>query len=322
MSTVLTGETLAAGLVATFENTYRQSYDGVEPDLGDVMQINVPAATRTVTYAFRETMPYPERRAIGDAIPEESTGSKSFSVTNHEYAKRVSWYRRDRTDNQIGSLEADAAALGRNFASLDSRVLFELITGTAELLPAIPNAPDGVGFFSATDGDGADRFNVSGGNTFTKAGTTAAQITADFHKALGIFDQFQNTKGEPFFEASTASTSYTIYAPADLRENFTGAFKAELIQGSSAAPSNTIIASGENVRLVFTMRLAGTGDWVIFRNDAPVKPTFSQQRAPIRAISATEENSDRARTEGIESVQFHVEKGWGLNVPFGAIKIT
>lgn len=322
MSKVLNGPALAAGLVSTFEKTYAQSYDGVVADLSSVMQIDVPAATRTVTYAYRETMPYPERRDIGDPIPEEGTKAISFSVANHEYAKRIKWNRRDRTDNMVGDLRAEAGAAARNFASLDSRVLFELITGTAELLPAIPNAPDGVGFFSATDGDGAARFGVSGGNTFTKAGTTAANITADFHKALGLFDQYQNKKGEPFFEASTAATGYTIYAPSDLRENFTGAFKAELIQGSSAAPSNTIIASGESVRLVFTSRLAGLDDWVIFRNDTPVKPTFSQLRQPLRAIDATEANSDRARTDGIESVQFQIEKGWGLNVPFGAIKIT
>lgn len=322
MSTILTGNTLAAGLVSTFQGTYEQTYKGVLQDLGNVMQLDVPATTRTVTYAAHETMPYPERRELADPIAEESTGAIQFSVTNHEYSKRIAWRRRDRTDNQIGDLFGKAASLGGNFASLDSRVLFEFITGTAELVPSIPNAPDGVGPYSATDGDGADRFGFSGGNTFTKAGTTAANITADFHKAIGVFEQFQNTKGEPFFESSSTGVTYTIYAPSDLRENFIGAFKAELIQGSSAAPSNTIIASGENIRLVFTSRLAGTADWVIFRDDAPVKPFFSQLRQPLRSVTATEENSDRARTDGVESVQFATEKGYGINIPFGTIKIT
>lgn len=320
--TVLSGNTLAAGLIATFENTYRQTYDGVLPDLQRVMQIDVPAATRTVNYAMHDTAPYPSRVELGDPVTEEVFQSKNMSVTNYEYVTFINWYRRDRTDNQIGDLMGHATSAGGHFASLDSRVLIEIATGSLELLPAAPLAPDGVALFSATDGDGAARFGVTGGNIESGAGTSAANITTDWHSVLGRFDAFENTKGQPYFEASKQGTTYTIYAPSDLRAAFIGAFNVELIQGTQAAPSNTIIASGENLRLVFTPRLNGTNDWLVFRDDAPVKAVFSQLRQPLRSFTATEENSDIARKSGVESVKFTCEKGWGVNTPFAAIKVA
>lgn len=319
---VKSGQTLAAGLVATFQNTYRQTYDGVLPDLRRVMQVDVPAATRTVTYALHDTPPYPKRQELGDPVTEQVFQSKQMSVTNYEYSVLIPWYRRDRTDNQIGDLMGHASSAAQNYASLDSRALIEIATGSLDLLPAAPTSPDGAGLFSATDGDGNDRFSVSNGNIEGGAGTSAANITTDWHSVLARFDAMKNTKGQPFFESSSASTTFTIYAPSDLRAAFIGAFKAELIQGSSAAPSNTIIASGEQVRLVFTTRLDGTNDWLVFRDDAPVRAVFSQLRQPLRSFTATEENSDVARKSGIESVKFTMEKGWGVNVPYAAVQVT
>ena len=319
---VLSGNTLAAGIISRFESTYRQSYQGELEDLGNCMELAVPAATRTVTYAMHDTPAYPSRQELGDPVKREGFQSKTMSVTNYEYSAMIPWYRRDRTDNQVGDLMGHAAQAAMHYLSLDSRALIEIATGTLDLLPAAPTAPDGVGLYSTTDGDSANRFGVSNGNIEGGAGTSAANITTDWHSVLARFDAFQNPKGQPFFPVSRRGTTYTIYAPSDLRAAFIGSFNAELIQGSSAAPSNTIIASGENIRLVFTPRLSGTNDWLVFRNDVTVKPVFGQVRQPLRTFIATDENSDEARNSGIESVKFTAEMGWGINVPFGTIKVT
>ena len=319
---VLSGNTLAAGIIARFENTYRQSYQGELADLGNCMELAVPAATRTVTYAMHDTAPYPSRQELGDPVKREAFQSKTMQVTNYEYSAFINWYRRDRTDNQVGDLMGHAATAAMHYMSLDSRALIEMATGTLDLLPANPTAPDGAILYSTTDGNAAARFGVSNGNIEGGAGVTAANITTDWHSVLARFDAFQNTKGQPFFPVSTSGTTYTIYAPSDLRAVFIEAFKAQLIQGTAAAPSNTIIASGENIRLVFTPRLSGTNDWLVFRNDVPVKPVFGQVRQPLKTFVSTEENSDEARNTGIEGVKFTAEMGWGINVPFGTIKVS
>jgi len=321
-NTVLAGEVLARGLVGIFENTYKQLDQGGLPDLDRAMQRDVPADARDFTVAMYDTAPYPQRQELGDSVNEEGFQSKSASVTINEFSVLIPWYRRDRTDGQVGSLDGQSSLAANNFFSLDSRAMIEMATGTLDLLTAVPNAPDGVGPYSSTDGDGENRFEVSGGNIETGQGVTAANITTDWHSVLSRFDAFKNTKGQPFFAASTMGTTYTIYAPSDMRAAFIGAFNAELIQGTAAAPSNTIIASGENVRLIFTPRLNGTNDWLVFRDDVPVKPFASWLRQPISSYFAHAGNSDKARTEGKESLNLTCEKGYSVNVPFGTIKVT
>ena len=158
---VLTGATLAAGLRSDFMDAWKQDYDGVLKNLGDVMSLGIASDKRIELYAARRTMPYPERWDYGDPIPEEGTDSKAWNVTNYRYAKRVPWLRDDRMDNQVGDLRGDAQNLGSHFASLPSKFLIEVMTASPSLLPAIPNAPDEVALYNTVDETGAARFGVT-----------------------------------------------------------------------------------------------------------------------------------------------------------------
>lgn len=324
---ILSGSTLAAGIRDDFDRTYQPTFDGVLRQLGRVMQMDVPLNHRTETFGMHETIAYPERYDEGnEAIPMEGTSSNSFTVTAKSFGKRVRWRRIDRVDNKVGDLRAKAQMLGGHFASLDSRVFAEFLNNSASLLPAIPNAPDGAALFSTTNGASAARFGRTGGNIVTGTGvTTSSQVEADFFSALDAFAQFQDKKGQPYYEADAGSSSYTIFAASADRKVVTQALKADVVHSvqatTGAGVSNVIIASGESVTVVFTARLA-TGDWYIFRDDAPVKAVFSGVREPLRFAEATEDNSDEARTSGIEYVQWSVRKAYGLNVPFAAIKVN
>lgn len=324
-SVILSGNTLAAGLRADFDRTYQQSYAGVEASLGTMMELNIPSDKRTELYALHRTMPYPERWDLGSPIPTEGTDSLTYSVTNYRYAKAIEWERDDRMDNQIGDLFAKASRLGENFASLDSRIFIELLTGTASLLPAIPNAPDGAALYASTAG-GAARFGLSGGNIETGGGVaTTAAIISDFFDSIERFGGFQNTKGQPFFEPDVASSEYVVYFNVANTEIFTQSFKTvavhSVVSTTGARVDNVILASGVQVRLVPTQRITDN-DWFIFRTDAPVRPLFCQQREGLRQSVATEENSDVARNTGVESIQFVVRKGYGVNVPFATVKVN
>jgi len=322
---IRTGETLVAGIRSDFWNTYHSDFDGVLQNLGNVMLLGVTSDKRTEIYGLRKSMPYPELWPLGDPIPEEGTDSVQFSVTNFRYAKRIKWQRDDRSDNLVGDLMGEARSLATNFLSLPSRFFIEVVEGSASLLPAIPNAPDGAALYAAQDGGSSDRFGVSGGNIVSASGVTAANIIADFFSAVTRMAQFQNSKGQPYFEPDVSNESYTIYAPVTLTQAFTEAFQGPLVHSvvatTGAAISNAVMVSGVNVTFRFTSRLT-TNDWYVFRNDAPVKAVFLQEREPIREASATEANSDHARTTGEEYVQFVSRLGVGVNVPFATCKVN
>lgn len=323
--TILTGNTLAAGLRSDFQETYRPIYDGVEKELGSVMALDIPTQHLTETFAYRESLPGPALWLRGDPMPEGGLGSKSYTVTHFDYARRVTWHRNDRHDNRIGDLYADARMLGGRFARLDSKAFIEILTGTASLLPAIPTCPDGAALFATTAG-GVNRFGVSSGNLLTGTGVaTAAAIMTDFYSAITQFDKFQDTTGEPYYEPDAMGASYVVYFGVGNRKLFSDAFKLNLvhsvISSTGAAISNTILADGINVRLVATSRITDN-DWFVFREDAPVKAIASTLLEPLREEEATADNSDVSRDSGLEYVQFVVRKGYLCNIPIGAIKVN
>ena len=319
--TVLSGETLAAGIRSDFEKTYRTAYDGVEKNLGRVMQIDVPQAHLVETFGYRDSLPMPALWRRGSPIPTGSVASKSYTVTAFDYAQSIRWHRNDRNDNKVGDLYADAQMLGGMFARLDSVAFAEILTNTASLLPSIPNAPDGQALFY-----GSTRFGHASGNIVSGGGVASAQaILTDFYAGVARFNAFQGTNGQPFFEPNMESASYTIFAGSANQELFMQAFRAELIHsvrsstGAGVTPSS--IASGESVTLNFTSRISDN-DWFVFREDAPVKAIASTLREPLRMAEEHEQNSDTSRRTGEESIQFALRKGYVVNQPFGAIKIN
>lgn len=318
-ATILTGSALAEGIRSNFDLAYQGVTAGVEKELGMVMG-RTGSDGRQETYGMHESMPGPALRRIGDPIAEEGTGTKSFSVVNYEFARRVPWYRRDRTDNRIANLFVKATDVGRKFGMLDSRVFIGYMTGNAVLVPTVPNAPDGLALYAA------NRFGVSGGNIITGTGVaTAAAIEADFWNAVELFGEFQDTKGDPYYEADVESPTYVVYFKMGNWKVWADALKAtalhSVVSSTGAAIPTTVNVGNFKIRMVPTQRITDN-DSFIFRSDAPVPAIFAQDRQPLRSVVATEDNSDVARTDGKEYVDFHLERGYGINVPYQTVKIN
>lgn len=322
---VLAGNVLAEGIRNQFDMSYTGVTAGLEMDLGMVMD-RTGSDGRQETYGIHESMPGPALRRLGDPIAEKGFETKQFSVVNQEYARRIPWYRRDRTDNRVANLFTKAADMGRKFGMLDSRVFIGFLTGTAVLVPAVPNAPDGAPLYSATDGASADRFGVSGGNIISGSGVaSAAAIEADFWNAVERFIEFKDTNGDPYFEAAVEAPTYCVYFNVQNWKLWADALKAtaihSVLSSTGAAVPTTVTVGNFKIRMCPTQRITDN-DAFVFRSDAPVKPVFAQDRQPLRSVIATEDNSDVARDTGKEYVQFHVERGFGINVPFGTVKIN
>lgn len=315
---------LAAGLRGDFWDTYSKTYEGLKPVLSNFMQLDVPSDKLAETYGYFGAAPYPRRWVRGEGISTKAFKGYSWQVANKDYALRVDWHKNDRQDDQTKSLFERAQDAGRNFATMDERVLVQLATGATDLdmLDALPNAPDGVGLYSATDGDGAARFGITGGNIVTGTGVaTSEAIRVDLFTAIVRAMGFLDTEGQPLFDPSTVLKGISILFGVANFKIFNEAFKQMFTVQSSVAPTNIILDAAINVSLFPTPRITDN-DWFVFFNGAPKKPIFSQLRQPIKEFFADMNNSDECRAHGKEYLQWDCRRGYGVALPYGTVKVN
>lgn len=333
-NSILAGNLLTAGLRADFWDTYHTETPVVEADLADVVNQNIPSDKIEEFYAYLESSPYPARWDRGAGIPTKAMRSVGFSVVNFDWARRVPWHVNDRNDDQTKSLFEMAQGAGRNWASLDERLFFQVITGAAdiELLPSIPLAPDGVALYSTVAG-GSARFGKTSGNLLTGSTVDSAQdIKTDYYQMLQQFKGFQDTEGQPLWNSRILDQGVIVYFNSDnwevYQEAFIRARTVEVVQNvagtenvAAAAPTNVIMASGITVKLRPTQRITDDSAYY-FMIGSPKKAVFTQEREPVFETVATWENSDHTRNTQEEYIQWKSRKGVGVGVPYQTIKIS
>jgi phage major head subunit gpT-like protein len=335
MAQIITSELLTNGLRMEFWDTYEKIKNRLpDEQLGMVMDLSITATNRKHDFGYIEAAPHAEQWVRGAGIPEDAMDSTKFSVTAYNWGRRVKWMEDDREDEQTQSLLPMARMAGESFALLPQRFFFDLITNDSALnstLPAVPNAPDGAAMFYATDGDGDDRFGVSGGNLISGGGvTTTALIQSDYYTALQRFSEFQDGKGYPMFNPGTIDGGVVIIYPPELREIMEKAFLQKRqgvdITGSNAGttPTNIIFDASRNVTLWCSSYLSDANDWFVFLKNAPVKPTFTMERRALRELTSLmdDNNSDSVRTTKEEYIQWDSRLGAGIALPYAAIKVT
>lgn len=328
----ITAQMLSESLRNEFADTYlsvqsRQSSNM----LGEVMDLGgVTAVTREAIFGYIEAAPHMAQWVRGTSVPTESMGSTSFTVPVVDWAKRVSWHKHDREDEQTGTLVQHARMAGQSAALLPERMFIDLLgDASPSALPAVPLAGDGVAMFSATDGSGADRFGVSGGNIVSGAGvTTSSQVLTDYYKAMVRLGLFQDGKGQPLHPDTISDQGVMIVYPMAYKELFEEAFKQRRrgeVLGTDAGvtPSNVIQDASRDVSMWSTSRLTNT-DWYIFVKGMPTKPTFVLNRKAVQEFSALEgmNNSDHVRDTGEEYMQWETRQGAGISLPYAAVKVN
>jgi hypothetical protein len=294
-------------------------YESLLPRLAIAMGLDFPSDKRSEYYFYWESAPHMARWAYGNDMSEEAFRGIQFEVTNHRWAKAISWQSDDRADDQTSSLMDHARGLGESAALLDERVLWQIIEGSTdrELLPSIPNAPDGISLHSGISttrfGAGAD------GNTVDVTAVTTDQTARDaFWEMLGRARLFQDIQGQPLLDPSVLDGPKMIAYHPDDEPHFAGAFLRELVDTGSAGVSNEIKAAGHQVTLWTTSRCANT-HYIMFI-DALIKAVFSQLREGMQEVVATAQNSDVARQQDEESIRFKVRKGYGVALPYASVE--
>lgn len=332
---VMAGALLTQGLRADFARIYKSEYEGVMQDLGDIFWMDAVSDKLKEFYAYLESAPYPIRKDKGMVIESKPMKSIQFNVINRTWARKIEWDWEDRQDDQTGSLFDQSRDLGRNWSTLIERIIvgqFIQNSSDNDLLPTVPNSADGSALYISTT-----RFGSSSGNIVSQTGSTNVQdIITDLYGAVRRLSEFQDTESQPLWSPSALRRGITVIHGSSLTKVMALAAHQGLVHntiaGSSttdvqtgAAVSNTIMggALGINWNFVPTQRITNSALYCFMRG-LPVykRPVFRQIREPFFETFATWENSDAARDNGQESIQFRSREGYGSGLPYATVKIV
>lgn len=334
ISTVAAGATFAAGLNATFRNTYKLAYTAFERFVS-MFFAEIPSDRLTEPYAYYESAPYPRRWPRGQDRGTSGFRAVSYSVTNKDWEVGVGWHQNDRRYDQLRDLENQARMAASHWATLPLRILAQIQEATTnyDLLEAIPSAPDGSALYVGTA-----RFGNAAGNIVTGSGVlNAGVVRHDYHAVLQRFTSFLDTQGQPLIDPGIIGQGVLIEYPPPLievmRETFlqgqtitqitaTGATNLAAANVAVAGTSNVILEAGDRIMLWCNPFLTDVDDWYATLLAAPLKPLVRQISKPIEEHFETMENSDHARRSGEESVWWDTSEGYGVNLPYTTLRVS
>src|SRR5258705_233468 len=254
---VSSGASFAGALRSEALLTYKRMYKGISDRLSLVGQLDIPSTRRTEDYFFWRAAPHLVRWARGEAMTEKAFAGVRYQCLNHRWARGLPWSHEDLLDDQTKSLLDQARDLGQSAVLIDERAFFQIINnGTdIDLLPSVPNAPDGQALYSTTDGTGT-RFGATNGNLLsTGAPTTSSAIQAGYYLSRAQLMLFQDTEGQPLFDQSVWNSPTVVTFHSSQLQFFAQAFRQVINQGTSAGVSNVLIDSNDVPTLWPTQRI-------------------------------------------------------------------
>jgi len=339
MSTIIASAALANGLRTEFADTYMAIRNRqANSRLSKVMNLGVGATNRQHSFGYFEAAPHAELWREGQHIPTDAHKAKSFDVSVYTWGRRVPWHMNDRADDQTGTLFESAKGAGESFGLLPERFFFDLMLASTTTLPGLPTAGDGAAMYAATDGDGGDRFGISGGNVLTGGASTGvatlSAILTDYFTAMQRFREMQDGKGQPLFSNDILDSGVTIICGAHLEYVMKQAFvqiqqAVEITagtNGTAASQSNVIRDTNRTVDIWPTSRIANTNDdWFIFLDGAPKPPTFLLDREGVveqTSLMGEQSAGDHTKSTGEEFIQWHGRQGAGIaGLPYATIQV-
>lgn len=335
MSTVLAGPALARKIRPEFFKSWEDLYKMQNDRIGRFCKMGLSADDFQSLFGFGETPVYPSYTPWGEAPKTDPHEYRTFTATQKRWTAEVLWKTRDARYSNLGSIEADAREAGENWGTLFERVMFQLFLGTAdpELMPFIPNAPDGAPIFSETDGDSNDRFGLSGGNiessvTFSTGNGLRDGLFAAIERML----QFLNPRDQPSVNDAVIESSEIIFiAPVSRLQQLKEAFSQNLVaigpntSTSNAAVTNLVMDSGYKVLVWPTIRLTTDTAFVISTgvHKPDTRPLLTELIGePVSEQFYDKTNSRELGRKGLEGIFWEMEWVPVPGLPRGAVQLN
>ena len=224
----------------------------------------------------------------------------SYTLANKSYEATLAVNRDELEDDQVGAIKVRIADLAGRAKTHPVKLIMDLMANGATTGLGF----DGIAFYSTTHT--LDKGVTVQSNKLTGAGTTFANIQADFRAARTALRGFKDSAGEVI---NQGDLKLAIVCPPSLEGIMREVFIAERIQnGSSNVEVGQVAADNIHV----TGRLSGNS-WYINEISDGVKPFIVQTRRNI-TFNSLQDNSETGfmRKQFAYGVDYRVGAGYGL----------
>lgn len=325
-----------AQLLQDTSNQFMGAYDMENSKLYDTVMkciSTVAMDSRQHRFFYYKSIPLPEYIPYNADVSFGTRETASFLINARKYGRALAWSEDDQEDDQTKSIAKEGADFGATMKNLPVRIFFQMIQGVANsaLLGAaasIPDSPDGVDIFSATDGSGAARFGATGGNIISKTGVSGAAITDDFLSGMARVRSFLHTDGAAGIGTPLLSPDemdeVVIFYPTAMVPGMAEAFIRTRVANSSSVfeGSNVIQESGYTIRLEPTSYLTSTTEWYMFFPKVKTKAIVMGTRGGLHTRMFNSANSAELAISFKSFFMAWERQGYASNIPFAALKVA
>lgn len=323
MSFLDVSQSISPGTLANFASIYEGQQRNWDALVGKVAKI-ADSKRRLEVQAFYGAGADMEYREDDEAPRQYGVPSFGVQIRNRRFVVESPWSRYDVEDEQVGNAEARIQGAAKKAAMLWFRLISEYAANVVDpvLLPVLANAADGAAWFSATDGAGADRFFVSGGNIQTGDLTTTTGIIEAIRTAVAKFPAFKDPFGKaPVYSPDIFSQGYVLMHAQGFEAQVVAALKQQLIGVTGeGTQTNVIMDGGYAIERLPNPFLTGA-DMFLFAKGAE-KGFCVQRRDGPKVMILNEANSPEAVRQARHSIVVEMRGNVAPVLPTDAIKIT
>lgn len=315
-------------LRVNFWDTYRAAEAQVDARLGKIMDLSVGSDQASEAFGYAQAAPVARYWPEGEAIPSDSMLTNLFLTRNWKFGISVKISQTHIEDDQSHLIMSRVMETAKSFGMLKERHFYWLLTGGAtidaiQMQPYLPLAPDGVGWFSALDGNNNNRFGTVGGNIQGTSGVgSAAAIINDGINAMARMASFVNTQNQPVWSPQDIQREMVwVYNSANYL-NFLQAVSQFFIvaQSGNAAPSNIVLDAGLKITPIPNPRIT-TNNWAVIAANSPYKQVYWLDRVAPKEVLTDTGNSDTAREWDVLALYVRQRGAIGLALPLGSVGI-
>ncbi len=324
MAYIDASKTLIPGVDRALKDTFKKLENTFKEQVNRWCRPLSKTELRRSFYAWYLALPAPKIWPYGMPRSLQSFDSVLTYVTLEKIDLSIEWLIRDQTDDLIKDLLSHATNTAERLGLMPIILLIEHLNGVAVENSVLELAYDGVPLFSDVDGDGNDRFGVSGGNIYEGTGLTPAAFINDIFGVQRRFMSFlDETAQKPLFEGGKVTLDkLEVIVPQALNEVVSKAAKAEFIQVNPllTVPETNILKS--TFSFDYNQLLTSETDYFVILKHPTWRPFCLRPMQDINQVVTNTSNSDKARMMDIAGVYADARLGVGLYMPQTIIKVT
>ena len=297
MATANIQESLKAGVLADLKETWRQ----VVPTFQKQQELLVKqlpfSDIRNASYPFKESLPFVKVWNYGMPRQYQTFKDRVIQLNKTPYELTIPYSRYDQIDDQLKDMQEHVQSSVKRFAQLPDVLIAEYLNAVADLNISLANCYDGAGLFSATDGDGAARLGITGGNIITGSGISVPGVLHDIAMAQQrLLKMVDPTAGKPIFSPDEVEFSkLEIIGPNELNEIFQTASKAVMVRRDLTNNTSESNYMAGTFIPHFNPYLTDSSDWYVAVKHAYWRPFVFRGPKDIESVMSDISNSDRAR---------------------------